>query len=121
MFQEMEDYFWKMSVRNRLLKIETEDGLTGLCTFFVLDSELEIPFFYDRICWTTPADHAEGTILYIDKILARAFTPVLQTEIERVLTDRFPLWEMAVWYRPGQNADRCYTYHRRPHGAEVHG
>ena len=116
MLTEAEDYYWRMAARKRLLRID--EGRTGVCTFFLLDSELEIHDFYDRRCWTTPADHAEGSIIYIDKLIAKQFDRNLWRAIEAEITDRFPGWEQAVWYRPRQEQDVRYTFRRK---GVVHG
>ena len=122
MLQDVEDYFWIMAARNRLLMVD--GGRTALCTFFVLHDESQIPFFYDRRCWTTPSDETEGSLLYIDKLIMfspHRFTRVLWEAIVKTLTERIPQWESLTWYRPrpGQQPDRKYTWRRRY--ADVHG
>lgn len=123
MLPEAEDYFLTMAGRNRLLSVD--DGWTALCTFFVLQDETEIPTFYDRRCWTTPPDHATGSIIYFDKLISKTFNRDLWRGIEEQITHRFPSWEQFVWYRPrpGQQSDRKYLYERRRSldGADVHG
>ena len=112
MDQDAEDYFWIMAARNRLLMVD--EGRTALCTFFLLQDESQIPRFYDRRCWTTPQDYPDGTLLYIDKLMAHTFNQTLFRALVRTLTDRFPQWEQMVWYRPrpGQQPDRRYTFRR---------
>jgi hypothetical protein len=121
MHPNIEDYYWVMAARKRLIAIDGDSA--GLCTFFVLQREEEIPAFYNRRCWSTPPDHAEGPIIYFDKLVATHFTRALFRLIERRVTEHHPRWERWVWSRPspGQQPDRRYIYRRRMNGADVHG
>ena len=116
----MEDYYRIMASRRRLLVVDGD--AVALCTFFVLREDREIPTFYDRRCWSTPPDHAQGSIVYFDKLISTRFTKTLWRAIEGRVTDVAPMWERFIWYRPcaGQAPDRRYTYRRRRHGAELH-
>ena len=114
MHPDVEDYYWIMAARRRLIAI---DGAgTGLCTFFVLQREEEVATFYDRKCWSTPPDHAEGSIIYFDKLVCTHFTKALWQAITQRVTEVIPQWERFVWYRPGQDADRRYTWNRPKEG-----
>lgn len=124
MLVDDEDYFWIMAGRNRLIAID--EGRAGLCTFFILRGEQEVPRFYDRRCWTTPPDASEGSLIYVDKLVLyplHRFTMALWHQLVGVFTERIPQWEQLTWYRPrpGQQSDRRYTLHRRLHAADLHG
>ncbi len=111
MLQEMEDYWWRMAAHHRLIRID--EGRTGMCTFFVLRDLHDVRRFHARSIWTVPQDYPDGTVIYIDKLMAKIFDRNLLRAIERAVTDRFPQWEQAVWHRPGQDWDRRYTYYNR--------
>lgn len=118
MLQAIEDYYWIMAARGRMIRID--EGRTGLCTFFVLHSDWQAKLFHARPMWTTPTDYPTGTLIYIDQLMAKQFDRDLLRCLEVAITDHFPQAERAVWYRPGTNSDRCYRYNRRlPHGTHV--
>ena len=119
MFPEADDYYDRMAARKRVIYGDLGDGRKLLCTFFVLQEEAELKTFYDRPCWSTPPDHHEGTIIYIDKLIASLFNKAVWTQIERALAETIPGWETAIWYRPGQDIDRRYNYVRKYHGDHI--
>lgn len=114
--ETIDTYYQNMADRCRVLHILD----TGLLSFFVLHSDEEVEQFYDRPCWSTPQDHDDGPIIYVDKLVSLHFNLALFRALEAAFTDRFPGWESIVWHRPGQDIDRRYTYRRR-HGYQVHG
>ena len=112
MLSEIEDYYWTMAARGRLLTLE--EGRVGLCTFFLLPNERAEHRYYCRPTWSTPADDPQGTLAYIDKLTLRVpGTREIVRTIARALVDRYPQLTRAVWYRPSQDKDRRYTSYRR--------
>ena len=125
MLANVEDYYWIMAARGRLIAID--EGRAGLCTFFILHDESEVLQFYDRMTWTTPTDAEDGSLIYVDKLLLyppHRFTIALWDQLVSTFTQRVPAWQMLIWYRPrpGQQADRRYTLRRRRDldGANLH-
>ena len=120
MLPEIDDYYWTMAARNRLLQLHLDGDSTALCTFFLLPSLNLLDRYRRRSMWSTPPDLATGSIVYIDKLVARCWNRGLFRAVETAVTQVAPQWTTAVWYRPspGQAPDRRYTYRRRTHGSE---
>ena len=118
-------YCLRMAKRHRLLVLFDGDRPVGLCGFFILQSEAELPRFFPRKNrYSTPRDHEEGTVLYLDQLGSFTWSLGLARQVESYLTERVPEWRVAYWHRPPspptQPTSRLYTYHRRqPHGNPV--
>ena len=120
MLDELDDYYWAMAGRGRLLLLD--EGRVGLCTFFLLESERDVHRFYCRPTWSLPADAPDGTLVYIDKLVLRVpMTRSIARAIEQAIVARHPQYTMARWYRPARGPEashapyRCYSYTRRIH------
>ena len=118
MIQEIEDYYWKMSARHRLVMVYSGQQIVILCTFFVLpDANPEtIQRYYDRPCWSSLPDCEEGPVIYVDKLwCVMPWTRSLFRQVKEVIITAFPASERAIWYRPGHGTlpDRRYTHIRR--------
>ena len=120
MLPEVDDYYWTMAARGRLLQAY-ESGHPGVyCTFFVLPSLDDVRRFYPRGYWTTPDDLKDGPVIFIDKLFGQRMDRNIWRCLEFVITQRVPSWQVAVWYRPTSHGpDRRYTYYRR--GGGQHG
>lgn len=117
---QVEDYYWIMAARHRLVTILAGGSVAALCTFFLLDSEQEVADYYHRPMWSTPPDLLTGLVVYVDKLIS--YIPItisLANRIAEEITKQVPYWQTAVWYRPrhGDFPDRKYTLKRRwPNG-----
>lgn len=109
----MEDYYWRMAGRGRLISLTAGASLLGVCTFFVLPSLAEVPRYYHRKTWSLPEDVEDGAVLYLDKLVTYRWNLTLARQIETELTHRIPSWEVAVWFRPTAGDDRRYEHMRR--------
>ena len=118
---DADDYYWRMAGRRRLIMLQQGGSIIGLCTFFLLDSELEVPYFYHRATWNIPRDSETGTVVYLDKLVCyNPFTFETWRQIEAAITAAHPLWVTACWYRPTRRgADRMYTYRRGAHAQQA--
>ena len=87
--------------------------ILGLCTFFVLTGWDDLGRFYPRKVWTIPEDAVDGPLVYLDKLITYKWTLGIARQVEAEITRRVPSWERAVWYRPTDDIDRRFLYHRR--------
>ena len=118
----MEDYYWNMAARGRLIMVERQGLPALLCTFFVLRGEWELPRFHPRPMWTMPPDAPTGSVIYIDKLGGIQFNRQCIRQIVSWMNQRLPMWETAIWHRPGHGPDRRYTLRRRDyHGTGLPG
>lgn len=108
-----EDFFWRMAARGRLVTLYCNGSFVGVCTFFVLQSPQEVPWYYHRKDWSVRSDVQDGPVIYIDRIATRIWNRSLRMQLEQAITKRIPSWHVAVWYRPTATTDRRVTYYRR--------
>ena len=113
MLSSMEDYYWRMAGRGRLISLCAGDHLLGVCTFFVLPSLERLPTYYPRAMWSLPEDTQDGAVVYLDKLVTYRWSLTLARQIEAEISRRVPSWQTAVWYRPTEDIDRQFLYHRR--------
>ena len=113
MLSSMEDYYWRMAGRNRLIGLYAGDHILGVCTFFVLTSWDDLGRFYPRKIWSIPEDAQDGELVYFDKLVTYRWNFYIARQIKETISQRVPSWQTAVWYRPTEDIDRQFTYHRR--------
>ena len=113
MLDYLEDYYWRMAGRGRLISLMAGDTILGLCTFFVLPDLVDLVRFYPRAIWSMPEDAEDGSVVYLDKLVTYRWNLSIARQIESEISRRGPSWEMAIWYRPTDDIDRQFTYHRR--------
>ena len=114
-------YYARMAQRGRLI-LGTSVGVpVALCTFFVLQSPLEVDRYHRRGIWTTPLDEASGPLIYVDKLICVHWSREVLRRLEHLIVTQVPAAQRAVWFRPGQDLDRWYTYRRRynPYGPDI--
>ena len=109
----IEDYYWRMAGRGRLIGLYAGSSMLGLCTFFVLPNSEDLGRFYPRAVWSIPEDAQDGTVVYLDKLVTYRWSLTLARQIEDEISQRVPSWQIAVWYRPTEDIDRQFLYHRR--------
>ena len=112
----LEDYYWRMAGRGRLISLSAGTTILGLCTFFVLKEMEELPRFYPRAMWSMPEDAEDGSVVYLDKLVTYRWNLGIARQIEAEISHRVPSWQTAVWYRPAKDIeekDRQFIYHRR--------
>ena len=108
MLSSMEDYYWRMAGRGRLVSLTAGTTLLGLCTFFVLKDMEELPRFYPRAMWSMPEDAEDGAVVYLDKLVTYRWNLGIARQIESEISRRVPSWQTAVWYRPTDEDDPTY-------------
>ena len=109
----IEDYYWRMTGRGRLISLAAGETILGLCTFFILKDMGDLTRFYPRAMWSMPEDAPDGPVVYLDKLVTYRWNLSIARHIESEITRRVPSWQTAVWYRPTATDDRQFTYHRR--------
>ena len=110
---EVDDYYWLMAARGRLIMVRHGIQVVATCTYFILQSLDEIPRFYDRPMWSLPSDAMDGPVVYIDKLMGLTWNKQIRQQLEALLAQQVPSFCLGVWYRPGHGPDRRYTCHRR--------
>ena len=114
-YTRLDDFYWRVAARGRLLSLAEGGHLIGLCVYFVGWGEADVQRFYHRPMLSVPEDDASGTLIYLDHLMTYQFTRGLWHLIEQQVTQQVPQWTQAVWYRPGRGSlpDRRYNYYRR--------
>ena len=123
MLSEVDDYYWLMAARHRLIMVRHGIQVVATCTYFILQSLDEIPRFYDRPMWSLPSDAMDGPVVYIDKLMGLMWNKQIRQQLEALLAQQVPSFRVGVWYRPGHGhlPDRRYTCGRHAIGGVTNG
>ena len=112
MLPKAAEYYEEMTRRERAVYICDEDGgLVAVCTFFLLDHEIDAMSYHARPMWSTPADAEAGPWCYVDKLWCqdKVWGKELRLSLELEIRCRYPQIRWALWYRPTKDLDRRYT------------
>lgn len=93
-------YIDQMLKRNRVIFIEENGQILALICFFLVD---ETASYSNRPFWSCPEDNENGHIFFVDKMIARKWTPSMRRFFERQIVDRFPQVDTAFWLREPNN------------------
>lgn len=99
-FENFKRYFSIMLTRNRVLAISSESGLECIICYFLTD---EMDSFINRPMWSTPKDTESGRTFFVDKMVAKHWTPSLRKLVQSEVEQRFPSVTRAHWLREPNN------------------
>ena len=94
--ENFRSYFSKMLARNRVIAVLNGTDLECIICFFLTD---EMDTFINRPTWSTPIDNEHGHIIFIDKMVARKWTPELRRTVYDQIESKFPQVDKAIWLR----------------------
>lgn len=80
--------------------IQNEGGLQAILCFFLVD---DVYKFSNRPMWSTPYDTEDGETIFIDKMVAKEWTPNLRRTITDAIETKFPFVNGAFWLREPHN------------------
>ena len=106
-------YFANLMARNRIFAMYKDGALDGFATFFILESSEALPSVTDKPMWATPPDHADGTLVFFDKLVSNRWNLEARRTLQAVLLERFPQLTHACWLRPRVGRPTMTVY-RRP-------
>ena len=89
-------YLGRMLKRNRLIIVETKDGIEAVLTFFITNN---VEKMFNKQIWEVVEDDPGGHILYIDKMVCRNYTLALRKTLRDILESKFSNLEEAHYYR----------------------
>ena len=95
-------YVSEMLLRNRAIGIYSNNGMECFIFFFITDEE-NLHTFSNRPMWSTPPDNEYGNIFFVDKMVARRWTPALRRLVQREVESNFPNVDQAFWLREPNN------------------
>ena len=96
------NYAKEMLRRNRVIAIYIDNVLECTIFFFITDKD-NLKTFSNRPMWSTPEDNENGNILFVDKMIAKTWTPTIRKVLEHEITVKFPKIDEAFWLREPNN------------------
>ena len=90
------NYLSTMLSRNRVLTVFNGTNLECVLCYFLTD---ELDTFINRPMWSTPSDNDNGHIFFVDKMVARKWTPTLRKLVELEVEQKFPKVDKGFWLR----------------------
>ena len=85
-----------MLSRNRVMTVFDGSNLECVLCYFLTD---ELDTFINRPMWSTPVDNEKGHIFFVDKMVARKWTPTLRKLVEQQVSEKFPQVIKGFWLR----------------------
>lgn len=89
-------YLEKVIPMNRLIVIQKDNEIEALITFFITNDYERL---YKKGSWEIPSEDPDGTQVYIDKMIARKWTPSLRRCVQEMLESKFSNTTEAYWHR----------------------
>lgn len=121
---DAQDYYAEMAARGRLLTIQQEGFLWGLCTYYLVDEVDEASRYLSRDMYSTPADSPHGIWAYIDQLGGLQWSRETLRQVRAVLLETHPQLVGAIWHRQTRGGGwRRYTLGREGgfYGTSVSG
>lgn len=104
----LERYIKEMVKRNRVLLISNDGEAEAILTFFITNNFNQL---YRKPTWATPEEDADGTQIYVDKMVCRRVTLPLRRKLQDTIEELFPNIEAAYYHRAPY--DRCIRINKR--------
>ena len=92
-------YLNTMLRRNRVLFVESEEGLQALIFYFLIDDKR----FVNKPTWAAPEDTENGAIFFVDKMFCRKWTKSVRFAIQDQVEAKYPVVREALWLRSPKN------------------
>lgn len=106
-------YFQEMFRLGRLAVIRDMNEYVAVCTFFLCNTIEDAVKFYKKGMWKILPDKPQGTLAYIDKLVANDWNGTTRRMIQQAILMQNPQVQAAVWLRPGKTKDRLCIYLRK--------
>lgn len=108
-YQNFKDYLSKMLEMDRVLVVCDQNGvILSILTFYLTKNFEKI---YKKGTWDITQDDPSGQQIYIDKMVAREWSPSIRKAVESAFTEKFPDLTEGIYHRAPY--DRCVVIYRR--------
>ena len=107
------DYLSQMYLKERVIAIMGMGEVLGMATLLIARDMEDVMNFHSRPLLTVPQDYPEGSIAYIDYLIAKRWDSSMRKMIQELIELKFPRVELAYWFRPGKDNDRLKLCYRK--------
>ena len=107
-YSAFQNYLKFMLEKKRVFIVQDESGIQAVVLFFLT---YDFGRVYKKGTWDTIEDEPSGDQIYIDKMLARKWTPSIRRFVEKELFSAFPQAQEGYYHR--EPYDRCIRIRRK--------
>lgn len=100
--EEIIDYFSNMILDGRFLAIYQDSKISGFITFSLCKNYEP---FYRKSSWQFLGDDKSSKKIYIETMVCKKWNKYLRKELEKVLVEKYPQIEQAIWFRDKRDSD----------------
>ena len=107
-YENFKKYLREMMHRNRVMFITNANKVEAVVMFHLTNNYDKL---YKKSMWAIPEDEPDGSQIYIDKMICKAWNPPLRRKIQQTIEDYFPQVKVGYYHRAPY--DRCVRIYRR--------
>lgn len=97
------EYWRHMTEDERVIIIEENGDWKAILAFSICDHYAS---YENKELWEYKNHKADGSICYVEKLLAKEWNKSIRKKLEEVILSNFPNVKFGIWQRPSAGKDR---------------